>query len=297
MRVFLTGAPGFIGQAVTKELLTHNHTVVGLARSDKSASVVAQTGAEVHRGDIEDLESLKTGAKAADGVIHLAYIHDFSDMGMRAAGVDRAAIQAMAEAMEGTGKPLVIASGTMMLPKGQLANEDTPPEQGSAFAERAKAQDLLFALSKEKNVRGISIRLTPTVHGAGDHGFIQMIIDVSRKNQAVTSVGDGSARWPAVHRSDAAVLFRLALEKGGPATVYHAVAEPEVSTMEIMETIGKRLQLPVEGVSLEEAAKKIDFIAYVISADNPTSSEKTQKELGWQPVQLGLIADMEANYL
>ena len=295
MRVFVTGAAGFIGQAIVKELLNNGHYVVGLARSEKSAETITSAGAEVHRGDIEDIESLKSGALSTDGVIHLAFIHDFSDIA-RATAVDRAAIAAMGETIAGTKKPLVIASGTMMLPKGQLGTEDTDAERGTLFAERAKSSDLVVQLSKEKQVRGSVVRLPPTVHGAGDEAFIPQMIDLARKNGFVTLVDDASARWPAVHRNDAAVLFRLALENGTPGATYHAVAEQEVPTQEIMDTIGKHLKLPVEKKSLDDAVASIGFYAYVVGADNPTSSEKTQRELGWQPTQSTLIADMESKY-
>ena len=295
MLVLVTGAAGFVGQAVVKELLENGHQVVGLARSDTSAEVITKTGAEVRRGDIEDLGSLRSAARDVDGVIHLAFVHDFSDF-PRACAVDRAAIQTIAEAVAGSGKPLVIASGTMGFPEGELGTEDTEPMQGPGFLERAKSETLLFKLSEEKQLRGIALRLTPSVHGAGDKGFVSMFIDAARKNKAAVYVNDGSARWPAVHRADAAVLFRLALEKGASGKAYHAVAEQGITMKEIMGTIGKRLQLPVEGKSVEEAATALGWFAQAIAGDHPASSEKTKRELGWQPTQPGLIADMEANY-
>jgi nucleoside-diphosphate-sugar epimerase len=294
MRVFVTGAAGFIGRGVVQELLNNGHQVLGLARSDASAEAITKAGGEPHRGDLEDIESLKSGAKAADGVIHLAFVHDFSNYA-QATAIDRAAIEAMGEALAGTGKPLVIASG-MGVAKGKLATEDMEHESGGGFSERMKSADLVYALSKEKQVRGSVMRLPPTVHGAGDHGFIPQWIDFARKDGFVTYVDDGSARWPTVHRLDAAVLFRLALEKGPAGATYHAVAEQAVPTKDIAMVIGKHLQLPVEGKPLTEAAGNIGFLAYVASADIPASSEKTQRELGWQPTQPELFADMEAHY-
>ena len=294
MRVFVTGAPGFIGQAVIQELLDHGHSVVGLARSDASAEKVSKAGAEVLRGDIEDLDSLQRGAKEADGVIHLAFIHDFSNFA-RGCEVDRNAIQAMAEAMEGTQKPLVFASGTLMLRKGGVATEDTEPEWENPWAVRGKAETLIKELSREKNIRGSAIRLSPTVHGEGDKAFVPMLMGMAQKAGFVTRVGDGKNHWPAIHRLDSAALFRLALERGKPGAVYHGTAE-NVQLNDILDTMGKQLKLPVEEKSTEEAQKVIGFFAHPITADNPCSSEKTQKELGWQPKQPGLIADMEANY-
>ena len=295
MRVFVTGAAGFIGRAVTQELLNNGHQVLGLARNDANAEAITKAGAEPHRGDLEDIESLKSGAKAADGVIHLAFIHDFSDFA-RVTAVDRAAIEAMGEVMAGTGKPLVIASGTMGAPKGKLATEDTEPDRNTPFSDRARSADLVYTLSREKQVRGSVIRLTPTVHGTEDHGFIPILINLARKNGFVTYIGDGSARWPAVHRLDAAILFRLALEKGTAGATYNAVAEQGVPIKDIMTVIGKHLQLPVESKPLNEAAGAIGFFAHVIGSDNLTSSEKTQRELGWHPTQPELLVDMEANY-
>jgi len=295
MLVFVTGAAGFIGRAVVQDLLKNGHQVLGLARNDANAEAITKAGAKSHRGDLEDLESLKSGAKAADGVIHLAFVHDFSNFA-RAAGIDTAAIEAMGEAMAGTGKPLIIASGTMSLPKGKLGNEDTEPERNTPFSLRSLSADAVRTISKEKGVRGSVIRLTPTVHDAEDRGVIPSLIDIARKNGFVTYIGDGSARWPAVHRQDAAILFRLALEKGTPGSTYHAVAEQGISTKEVMMLVGKHLQLPVESKTLNEAVEKIGFFAYLLGSDNPASNEKTKRELGWEPTHPGLLADMEANY-
>lgn len=295
MRVFVTGAAGFIGRAVVQELLNNGHQVLGLARSDASAEAITKAGAEAHRGDLEDIESLKSGAKAADGVIHLAFIYDFTNF-VRAAAIDAAAIKAMGEVMAGTGNPLVIASGTMIFPKCMLASEDTEPERDSPLSVRNQGSDAVYAISKDKQVRGSVIRLAPTVHSAGDKGFISMFINIAQQKGYATYIDSGSARWPAVHRLDAAVLFRLALEKGTAGATYNAVAEQGVPTKDIAGVIGKNLGVPAEGKSMKEAAEVLGMLAYVLGSDNPTSSEKTQRELGWKPTQLGLLDDMEANY-
>ena len=295
MLVFVTGAAGFIGRAVVQELLSNGHQVLGLARSDANAEAITKAGAEAHRGDLEDIESLKSGAKAADGIIHLAFIHDFTNFA-RAAAVDAAAIEAMGEVLAGTGKPLVIASGTMGVKKGTLATEDTELEGGSPFSVRNQGSDAVYAMSKDNQVRGSVIRLTPTVHGTEDKAFITMMINIAQQKGYATYIGDGSARWPTVHRLDAAVLFRLALEKGRAGATYNAVAEEGIKTKDIAEVIGKNLGLPVEGKTMNEAAEALGMLAYMLASDHPTSSEKTQKELEWKPTQPGLLADMEANY-
>ena len=241
-----------------EELLKAGHTVLGLARSDASAEKVSKMGAEVHRGDIEDVESLKTGAKAADGVIHLAFTHDFSNF-VRCCEVDQAAIQATGEAMEGTNKPLVIASGLLLLPPGKRSDEDTEPNWDFPMAMRGKSETLTTKLSHEKKIRGSSVRLSPTVHGKGDHGFIVKLGNLAKKAGFITQVGDGKNHWPAVARPDAAALFVLALEKGKAGAVYHAAAEEGVEMNQIWEAISKRTNLPVETKSIEEAEQAIGF--------------------------------------
>ncbi|KAL6243566.1 hypothetical protein RBB50_009559 [Rhinocladiella similis] len=294
MRVFITGASGFIGSAATKELLSHGHQVLGLARSDASADTVTRAGAEVVRGDLEDLEALKKGAKASDAVLHLGFIHDFSNMPHNTA-VDRAAINAMADAVAGSGKPLIIASGSLMIAKGDLATEDTEITRDPGPYDRWRSEDLILALAKEKDIRGMIVRFAPTVHGAGDKGFAKIFIDMARKNGRAIYTS-ASARWPACHRLDAAVLLRLALEKGKSGGIYHSTGEQGVLLKDTLELVGKRLNLPATCVSVEEGAQSLGFFAHAMATDNPTSSEKTQKELGWQPKQIGLHEDMLANY-
>ena len=295
MLVFVTGANGFIGQATVCELLKHGHQVLGLARTDAQVESLTAAGAEPYRGSLENLDSLRNGAKSADGVIHLAFIHDFNDLAA-ACAVDREAIKAMGESIAGTGKPLVIASGTLSLPKGYLVNEDTEPESGTAMTDRRLSADLVYALSKDSNIRGCVVRLAPTVHGAGDHGLIPMIANAFREKGAITYVDNGSQRWNAVYRDDAAVLLRLALENGTAGATYHAVAEEGVSHKDIWTLVGKKLGLAVEGKPAEEVVEAIGFFGHVIGMDNPTSSQKTQRELGWRPEGPGLLADIGANY-
>ncbi|KEF53319.1 uncharacterized protein A1O9_10767 [Exophiala aquamarina CBS 119918] len=295
MRVFVTGGAGLIGRVLVKELLDHGHQVLGLSRSAANAEALTKAGAEVHQGDLEDLESLKSGARSTDGVIHLAFVHDFSDFA-RCVNIDRAAIGAMGEAMTGTGKPLIIASGTLAICNGKLATEDTDPERDNPMAIRYLSADLVYQLSKEKQVRGSVVRLAPVVHGTGDWGFVPMLIGIARKIGYAPYIGDGSERWPAVHKKDAAVVFRLALEKGAFGSTYNAVAEQAIPTKDIMTAIGKRFQLAVKSIPPNEAAETMGIMAHLLALDQPTSSEKTQKELGWKPSQIELLADIEANY-
>lgn len=295
MRVFVTGAAGFIGRSVVQELLQNGHQVLGLARNDANVEILTKLGAEVHRGDLEDHESLKAGARATDGVIHLAFIHNFQDFanGIR---VDREAVEAIGEALAGTGKPLVIASGAIGVAPGKVATEDTMPSLENPMHARFRAAQVVYELSKDKQVRGSVIRLSPIVHGKDDWGFCPMFIGTARKNGVAGYAGDGSARWPAIHKEDAAVIFRLALEKGTPGATYNAVAEEAIPMKDIFTTIGEQLKLPVESKTAEEAAQSLGVLANFAMTDSPTSSEKTQKELGWKPSQISLKEDMIANY-
>ncbi|KAI4210469.1 MAG: hypothetical protein LQ351_006695 [Letrouitia transgressa] len=296
MRVFITGAAGFIGSATVEELIKHGHQVLGLTRSDASAEAIIKAGGEPHRGELKDLESLKRGAAASDGVVHLAFNHDFQDFGGSCA-TDRAAIEAMGEALAGSGKPLLIASGTLGLPKGEIGTEDSDHVRDNPpFSDRGLSSDLLYKLSKEKGIRGQVIRFPPTVHGVGDWGFVPILANIFREQGTALYIGDGSARWPATHRKDAAVLIRLALEKGAAGVTYHPIAEEGVKLKDIATVVGQRLQLPVTSVPPEQATEKLGFFATVMT-DNPTSSEKTRKELGWQPIGPGLLEDLEKNYL
>ncbi|KAF2215559.1 hypothetical protein CERZMDRAFT_35074 [Cercospora zeae-maydis SCOH1-5] len=298
MKVFVTGASGFIGRAVVFDLVKHGHEVVGLARSGASAEKVKQAGGTVLEGNLEDPESLRQGARTCDGIIHLAFVHDFSstEAVQHATAVDRAAISAMGEEIAGTGKALIIASGTLGFPQGQVATEDSEPERGGPLSDRMKSADLLFQLTKEKDIRGIVLRFSPTVHGEGDLGLIHMLGDAAKRDGFATYIDQGSSRWSAVHRYDAATLTRLALEKGKAGAAYNAAAEEGVSMKDIMTAIGAKLSLPVKSRTTEEALPSLGLFAYLINMDNPTSSEKTRNELGWKPEHPGLLGDIKENY-
>jgi len=291
MRVFVTGASGFIGSAVVPELIGVGHQVLGLARSEASAEVLAAAGAEVHRGSLDDLESLRSGAAASDGVIHCAYIHDFSDMA-GAAAADQGAIEAFGAALAGSGRPLVITSGTLLVSPGRLATEEGAPDVGPGSYPRAASEGLALSLAPQ-GVCASLVRLPPSVHGDGDHAFVPALIGIARAKGVSAYIGDGSNRWPAVHRLDAARLYRLALEKGSAGARYHGVADEGVPTREIAEVIGRHLNLPVVSKSPEEAAKHFGWLAYFFGIDGPASSKLTQQQLGWHPAQPGLIADLD----
>ncbi|WP_248928543.1 SDR family oxidoreductase [Paenibacillus hamazuiensis] len=292
MRVFVTGATGFIGTAVVRELLEAGHRVVGLARSDKSAAALTAAGADVHRGSLDDLDSLRDGATAADGVIHLAFGHDFSDYA-GAVAADLRAVEAMGAVLEGTGKPFVITSGTMMLsfalPPGQLGTEEDVVDDS---VPRGAAENAAIALA-DRGVRSSVVRLAPSVHGETMAGFVSMLIAIARDKGVSACVGDGSNRWPAVHRLDAARLFRLALESAPAGSLLHGVGEEGVPLRDIAGVIGRHLNLPVISISREEADAHFGFFGAAVSTDNPTSNALTRKRVGWEPVHLGLIADLE----
>jgi len=297
-KLIYTQQSGFIGKALVPELLSHGYEVVGLARSDSSAEAISKAGASVARGHLHDLETLKEGAKASDGVIHLAFMNDFSspEAFQKATATDRAAITAMAEAMEGTNNPLVICSGTLGYPHGSVSNEDTNPAIPEGF-DRDLTTSLIYRLSKEKNIRGMLMRLAPVVHGKGDaHGFVPMLGQAAQKNGVAAYPGEGSARWTACHVNDAAVAFRLAFEKGKAATTYLPIAESEVPVKDILAAIGKKLGLPVESKPTEELLPVIGFLAMLMNADTPANNEKTRRELGYEPKEVGLLGDIAANY-
>jgi nucleoside-diphosphate-sugar epimerase len=295
MRIFVTGGSGFIGSAVVQQLLGAGHDVVGLARSDSSAQALAAAGAEVHRGDLDDLDSLREGAEASDGVIHLAYIHDFSKFEDNAR-VDQRAIEAIGEVLAGSDRPFVIASGALMVvPNGRTATETDPGEASGVAGGRRRNEHLLLSLA-DRGVRSASLRLPPTVHGEGDHGFMSMIIATARETGVSAYVGDGSNRWPAVHRLDAASLFRLALEQAPADTVLHGVGEEGVPVRDIAEVIGRQLDVPVVSVAAEQAPAHFGFLGAFIGADSPVSSALTRARFGWEPAQPGLIPDLEQGH-
>ncbi len=295
MRIFVTGATGFIGSAVVRELLASGYDVVGLARSDSAAESVAAAGAAVHRGDLADLESLRRGASTADGTVHTAYNHDFSVSRPDAAVADRRAIEVMAEALAGSGRPLVITSGTGRRTPGQVATEDVLPDPTADPTGRVATE--LFATSfVERGVRVSVVRFPPSVHGLGDHGFIPRLINIARSKGVSAYPGEGVNRWPAVHRLDAAHLFRLGLESAPAGARLHGVGDEGVPVREIAEVIGRHLNLPVTSLAEDQAAEHFGFLGAFFAADLPASSAITQQMLGWHPVQPGLIADLEEGH-
>ena len=292
MRVFVTGATGFIGAAIVRELIGVGHEVVGLARNAEREADLAKAGAGAHRGDLSDPDSLAAGARACDGVIHTAFGHDFSRY-LEAGETDRRAVEAMGRALEGSNRPLVITSGTTIVVPGQWTTEDQAARPDSPSGVRAPSEHALAAASA-RGVRGIALRLPPSVHGEGDHGFVPALIEVARRTGVSAYVGDGANRWPAVHRLDAARLFRLALEHG-PAGALHGAAEEGIPMRDIAAVIGEGLGVPVRSISAEEAKSHFDWLAMFVGIDNPTSSAITRDAVGWQPQEIGLLADMRAS--
>jgi nucleoside-diphosphate-sugar epimerase len=291
MRVFVTGATGFIGSAIVRELLEAGHEVLGLVRSAAAAETLARLGVKAHAGELSDTDSLAAGAKACEGVIHTAFIHDFSAYDA-AVETDRRAVEALAGALEGSGKPFVVTSGTLMLARvapGRVGTEEDT--LGSAAIPRAASEATALAAAR-RGVRASIVRLPPSVHGTGDHGFVPRLIDIARRTRISAFVGDGANRWPAVHRLDAARLFRLALEKAAPGARLHGVAEEGVPLRAIAQTIGAGLGLPVRSLAEDEARKHFDWLAPFVAIDNPTSSALTRRTLGWQPQQPDLLTDM-----
>lgn len=292
MRVFVTGASGWIGSAVVPELLAAGHEVVGLARSDGAAAAVAAAGAEVRRGSLDDLDSLRAGAEDSDGVVHLAFKHDFSDMA-GAGRSERAAVETIGGALAGTDRPFLLAAGVAVLGTGRVATEHDRIPAGDA--PRGGGEDLVLGYA-ERGVRSASLRFPPTVHGAGDHGFVSTLVQVARERGASGYVGAGANRWPAVHRADAAGLVRLALEKAPAGTIVHAVAEEGVPARTIAEAIGSRLGVPTVPVAPEAAADHFGWIGGFFALDVPASSALTRDLLAWTPTRPTLIADLEAGH-
>ena len=294
MRVFVTGATGWIGSAIVPELLAAGHEVVGLARSDQAATALATAGAEAHRGALDDPDSLRAGAAAADGVIHTAYNHDFSDMAA-AAREDVRAIEALGTALEGSDRPLIVTSGLAVLPPGGVGTERDAVDPEAAGAHRIPSERAALALA-ERGVRASIVRPAASVHGEGDHGFVARLIEIARATGVSAYVGEGSNRWPAVHRLDAARLYRLALEAAPAGSVLHAVADEGVPTRDIAGVIGRHLDLPLVAVAPEDAAEHFGWLGRFFAADMAASSALTRELLDWNPVHPGLIADLEAGH-
>lgn len=289
MRVFVTGATGFIGSAVVQELIQAGHEVVGLVRSDKAAAALAASGAKAHRGNLEDLDSLKSGAATADAVIHTGFNHDFSRF-KENCEVDRRAIEALGQALAGTGRALIVTSGTGLLTRTALATEETPTAYGSSIPRVSEQAALSMT---QAGIRVSVVRLPPSVHGDGDHGFVPILIGIAHEKGASAYIGAGMNHWPAVHRLDAAKLYRLVLEKGIAGGRYHGVAEEGIPFRDIAGVIGRRLNLPVIARSPEQAAEHFGWFAHFAAIDNRASSQQTRDALGWHPTQPGLLTDLD----
>jgi nucleoside-diphosphate-sugar epimerase len=305
MRVFVTGASGWIGSAVVPELIGSGHQVVGLARSEASAATLAAAGAEVQRGTLDDLDGLRSGAAASDGVIHLAFKHDLAFSGdfQGAADADRRAVETFGEALAGTDRPFLIASGTLGVAPGRVATEadgrGAPDPAVASFgpgpATRLATAQLVLSLAS-RGVRASVVRLPPTNHGDGDNGFMAALVGIARDKGVSGYIGDGANRWPAVHRLDSARVFRLALEKAPAGSALHAVADEGVPIRDIAEVIGRHLNVPVASISPDDAAEHFTWLSHFLALDAPASSAVTRELLGWEPTQPGLIDDLDEGH-
>ncbi|HTB57838.1 MAG TPA: SDR family oxidoreductase [Polyangia bacterium] len=292
MRVFVTGASGFIGSAVVPELISAGHRVLGLARSEASAEALTAAGAEVLRGDLNEPKSLQAGAAETDGVVHLGFIHDFDNF-QASIQTDLRAIETMGGVLAGSGRPLVFASGVVGLVPGRIATEEVPFDAKA----HPRAANAVAALGlAERGVRVSAVRLAPTVHGPGDHGFVWRLVEIAREKGVSGYIGEGHNRWPAVHRLDAARLFRLALEKAPAGSAVHGVADEGVPTRTIAEIIGRKLALPVASIPPEAAGAHFGWLGRFFAMDQPASSALTRERMGWTPTHPGLVEDLEAGH-
>lgn len=316
MRIFVTGATGWIGSAVVRELLQSGHEVIGLARSDKSAAALVEVGAKVQRGTLDNIASLRKGAAVADGAIHLAYYHGFSQASIStrtrvllggnprnavmrfaksAQAADQRAIETLGTSLGGRHKTLVVAFPTMALSPGRLATEADAADPNSVGGVRAQSEQATLVLTSQ-GVRTSVVRIAPSVHGPGDHGLVSQLIDIACKKGVSAYVGEGTNRWPAIHRIDAAHLFCLALEKAATGSRLHAVAEEGIPFRDIAYAIGRNLKLPVDSISPEEASSHFGWLGSFVSNDNPVSNALTQEQLNWKPEHVGLLADIEQGH-
>lgn len=296
MKIFVTGAHGFIGSAVAAELARNGHQVTGLAHTDAAAQKLEAAGHGVHRGDVQDVASLKAGAAASDGVIHCGFIHDFARFA-EVCEIDQIAIGALAEGLEGSNRPLLVSSGAALpTATGGLITEESRVQEGPHVPPRVKTE-LAIDAAAARGVRAGALRFPPTVHGAGDHGFIWMIGESAKQAGRSAYVGEGANRWPAAHRFDVGRMCRLAVESSfAPGARFHAVAEEGVPFRDIATAIGKRLGLPTVSLTPAQATDHFGWMTHFASADRPTSSALTRKVLAWNPVEIGLLADIDAAY-
>jgi nucleoside-diphosphate-sugar epimerase len=298
MKVFVTGATGFIGTGVVRELLAAGHQVLGLARSDAAAASLAAVGVEVHRGSLDDLESLQSGAATSDGVLHTAFNtnlnHDFFDFA-KSVEVERQAIETLGATLAGSGRPFVVTSGTAALPPGGIKTEEDAIDTTSSVAARLALEDVVLEMAS-RGVRTSVVRLPPSVHDEDDHGFVPTLIATARAKGVSAYPGDGSNRWASVHRRDAARVYRLALESAEAGSRFHAVADEGVPVREIAEVIGRHLEVPVVSLPVEQAVEHFGWIGNFFAKDCAASSTLTQQRLGWHPVQPSLLEDLDQGH-